>query len=67
MAEKFSGVHWMLATPFHDDESIDTESIVNLVDKAVSSGCQGMVCLGVTGDLKLLSSFIYNSDKLKLV
>ena len=36
MAEKFSGVHWMLATPFHDDESIEAESIVNLVDKAAA-------------------------------
>ena len=43
MADKFSGVHWMLATPFHEDESIDSASMANLVDKAVSSGCQGMV------------------------
>jgi 4-hydroxy-tetrahydrodipicolinate synthase len=55
MAEKFSGVHWMLATPFHDDESIDSASIGNLVDKAVSSGCQGMVCLGVTGEAARLT------------
>ncbi len=55
MADKFSGVHWMLATPFHEDESIDTASIGNLVDKAVSSGCQGMVCLGVTGEAARLT------------
>ena len=55
MAERFSGVHWMLATPFHEDESIDSESIGNLVDKAVSSGCQGMVCLGVTGEAARLT------------
>ena len=55
MAEKFSGVHWMLATPFHEDESIDSASIGNLVDKAVSSGCQGMVCLGVTGEAARLT------------
>ncbi|MCH7735832.1 MAG: dihydrodipicolinate synthase family protein [Chloroflexi bacterium] len=55
MAEKFSGVHWMLATPFHEDEGIDTASLVNLVDKAVASGCQGMVCLGVTGEAARLT------------
>ena len=55
MTEKFAGVHWMLATPFHEDESIDTASIANLVDKAVSSGCQGMVCLGVTGETARLT------------
>ena len=55
MADKFSGVHWMLATPFHDDESIDSASIANLVDKAVSSGCEGMVCLGVTGEAARLT------------
>jgi dihydrodipicolinate synthase/N-acetylneuraminate lyase len=45
MADKFSGVHWMLATPFHEGESIDPASMANLADKAVSSGCEGMVCL----------------------
>lgn len=55
MAEKFSGVHWMLATPFHEDESIDTVSMAKLVDKAVSSGCEGMVCLGVTGEAARLT------------
>jgi len=55
MAEKFSGVHWMLATPFHEDESIDSASMVKLVAKAVSSGCQGMVCLGVTGETARLT------------
>ena len=51
MAERFSGVHWMLATPFLGDESIDHASVANLADKAVSSGCTGMVCLGVTARL----------------
>ena len=55
MVEKFSGMHWMLATPFHEDEGIDTTSLANLVDKAVASGCQGMVCLGVTGEVARLT------------
>ncbi len=40
MAEKFSGVHWMLATPFHEDESIDLPGLGNLVDKAVSQAAK---------------------------
>lgn len=55
MVEKFSGVHWMLATPFREHEGIDSASMVKLVDKAVSSGCQGMVCLGVTGEAARLT------------
>ena len=55
MTKKFSGVHWMLATPFHEDEGIDLGSMANLADKAVSSGCEGMVCLGVTGEAARLT------------
>ena len=51
MAERFSGVHWMLATPFKEDESLDTGSFPNLMDKAKQSGCRGVVCLGVTGEV----------------
>ena len=40
----------MLATPFNDDESIDLNSIENLVSEARSSGCEGVVALGVTGE-----------------
>ena len=50
MSERFSGVHWMLATPFDEDENVDPSSIVRLMDKAESSGCSGVVCLGVTGE-----------------
>ncbi len=50
MSERFSGVHWMLATPFDEDENVDASSIVRLMDKAESSGCSGVVCLGVTGE-----------------
>ncbi len=55
MAEKFSGVHWMLATPFNDDENLDLVSQANLVEKAIATGCQGMVCLGVTGEAARLT------------
>ncbi len=55
MTDKFSGVHWMLATPFKDDEELDLESIGNLMDKARSSGCEGVVALGVTGEAARLT------------
>jgi dihydrodipicolinate synthase/N-acetylneuraminate lyase len=32
--ERFSGVHWMLATPFDENEGVDSESISRLVAKA---------------------------------
>ena len=51
MAERFSVVHWMLATPFKEDASLDTGSFPNLMDKAKQSGCRGVVCLGVTGEV----------------
>ena len=41
----------MLATPFKEDESLDTGSIPNLMDRAKQSGCRGVVCLGVTGEV----------------
>ena len=50
MADKFSGVHWMLATPFTDDEQLDLDSVSNLMEKAYTSGCEGVVALGVTGE-----------------
>lgn len=55
MADKFSGVHWMLATPFKDDEQLDLESISNLMEKAYTSGCEGVVTLGVTGEAARLT------------
>ena len=55
MAEKFSGVHWMLATPFGDDEELDLKSVANLMEKAYSSGCEGVVALGVTGEAARLT------------
>ena len=55
MASKLKGVHWMLATPFHEDESVDEASIPNLVGKARESGCEGVVALGVMGEAHRLT------------
>ena len=50
MVDKFYGMHWMLATPFFDDEQIDFESIPRLVEHAKNSRCTGIVGLGVMGE-----------------
>jgi dihydrodipicolinate synthase/N-acetylneuraminate lyase len=55
MNNRFSGVHWMLATPFDEQEWVDVESISRLVLKARQSGCQGVVALGVTGEAARLT------------
>ncbi len=55
MADQFSGVHWMLATPFQENEELDLPSVGNLMAKAQESGCQGVVALGVTGEAARLT------------
>ena len=55
MAERFTGVHWMLATPFQENEELDTASIPHLTEQAVRAGCQGLVVLGVTGEVARLT------------
>ena len=55
MDNRFSGVHWMLATPFDESEEVDTDSISRLVEKAQETGCEGMVVLGVTGEAARLT------------
>ncbi|MDC0035349.1 dihydrodipicolinate synthase family protein [Chloroflexi bacterium] len=50
MVDSFYGMHWMLATPFHQNEEVDYDSIPNLVQQAISSGCTGVVGLGVMGE-----------------
>lgn len=55
MADRFTGVHWMLATPFGEDEELDLDSIGNLMEKARQSGCEGVVALGVTGEAARLT------------
>jgi 4-hydroxy-tetrahydrodipicolinate synthase len=55
MVDSFYGMHWMLATPFHQNEEVDYDSIPNLVQKAMSSGCTGVVGLGVMGETARLT------------
>ena len=55
MGDPFSGVHWMLATPFLEDEQVDTESIPRLVEEARETGCRGVVALGEAGEAHQLT------------
>ena len=55
MLDPFYGMHWMLATPFDQNEEVDYDSIPNLVNKAISSGCTGVVGLGVMGEAARLT------------
>jgi len=52
---KLEGIHFMMPTPFDEKGKINEESIPPLVDLAIKAGCQGVVCLGVTGEANRLS------------
>ena len=55
MPDSFYGMHLMLATPFDQEEEVDYKSIPYLVAEAISSGCTGVVGLGVMGEAARLS------------
>ena len=48
--KSFSGVHYMLPTPFDDNGKVDYKSLENLVEFSINSGCSGVVTLGVMGE-----------------
>lgn len=50
-----NGIHFMMPTPFDDNGQIDEVSIQSLVEMAIKSGCNGVVCLGVTGEAARLT------------
>lgn len=52
----FKGTGVALVTPFHDDQSIDFESLKNLIDHVVSGGVDYLVVLGTTGESATLTS-----------
>jgi 4-hydroxy-tetrahydrodipicolinate synthase len=49
-APTFSGVYPILATPFHDDESLDLESFDRLIRFMADLGVDGVTILGVLGE-----------------
>jgi 4-hydroxy-tetrahydrodipicolinate synthase len=52
----FKGTGVALVTPFHDDYSIDFDSLKRLVDHVVSGGVDYLVVLGTTGESATLTS-----------
>lgn len=52
----FKGTGVALVTPFHDDQSIDFESLKKLIDHVVSGGVDYLVVLGTTGETATLTS-----------
>jgi 4-hydroxy-tetrahydrodipicolinate synthase len=51
----FQGVVPILATPFHDDESLDLESWQRLLEFMIGLGVDGVTILGVLGESNRLS------------
>lgn len=52
----FTGTGVALATPFHDDYSIDFKSLKKLIDFTIAGGVDYLVVLGTTGESATLSS-----------
>lgn len=52
----FKGTGVALVTPFHDDQSIDFESLKKLINHVVSGGVDYLVVLGTTGESATLTS-----------
>ena len=51
---KFSGVIPILVTPFNADESVDADSILNMIRLMQDIGAQGVTILGVLGEANRL-------------
>jgi 4-hydroxy-tetrahydrodipicolinate synthase len=52
---RFSGVIPILATPFHDDESLDLDSLRRLVRFNTAAGVDGVTVLGLLGEANRLT------------
>jgi 4-hydroxy-tetrahydrodipicolinate synthase len=53
---RLAGVIPILATPFHDDESLDTDSLGRLIEFAAQLGVNGVTLLGVLGEANRLTA-----------
>src|SRR4051812_2658935 len=51
----FSGVIPILATPFHDDESLDLDSLERMIRFNVAAGVDGITVLGLLGESNRLT------------
>ncbi|MFA7248021.1 MAG: dihydrodipicolinate synthase family protein [Dehalococcoidia bacterium] len=59
----FRGVFPILATPFHDDESLDLESMQRLVSFMARLGMDGVTVLGVLGE----SNRMTDADRARII
>ena len=49
------GVFSVLPTPFHDDASLDMDSMRRVIDLFIEGGVSGLTALGVTGEVARLT------------
>ena len=54
MKDPLGGMHWMLVTPFFENEELDLDSVGPVMEKATSTGCTGVVVLGEMGEWRRL-------------
>jgi 4-hydroxy-tetrahydrodipicolinate synthase len=54
-AFSYTGVIPILATPFHDDESLDLDSLARLVEFNAAAGVDGVTILGLLGESNRLT------------
>jgi len=52
---ELEGVYSVLPTPFHDDGSLDMDSMRRVVDLFIAGGVNGLTALGVTGEVARLT------------
>ena len=53
---KFTGINYIVITPFTEDEEVDYESLSNLIDKTICKGVNAITILGVAGEAHKLST-----------
>ncbi|HCG91600.1 MAG TPA: dihydrodipicolinate synthase family protein [Dehalococcoidia bacterium] len=63
MSYSLEGIHFMLPTPFKNDGTVDYKSFEKLVEIAKTSGCLGVVSLGVMGE----SSRLADAERLEVM
>lgn len=56
MTNDLRGVLTALSTPFNQDETIDVDTLRQIVDRSIDAGVDGVVAAGSTGEVGALSS-----------
>ncbi|HUP37058.1 MAG TPA: dihydrodipicolinate synthase family protein [Candidatus Limnocylindria bacterium] len=51
----WSGIFHILATPFHEDGTLDTAGFPRLIESALSTGVNGLTILGIAGEAHRLT------------